>query len=70
VGLKFDRVGAGAGRGVDVGVGGAQAAVVRLPDFGNDEARPAAADFTVENGKIHVDAKGDGPAMDCRGATT
>ena len=41
VGLKFDRVGACRGHGVDVRMRRTQAAIVSLPDLGHDERRVA-----------------------------
>jgi len=49
--LEFDRVHAGGRRRVDVGVSRAQAAVVRLADFGADERGMPVADLARSNGK-------------------
>ena len=60
--LKLNGIGAGPGHGVDIGVRGAEAAVVGLCHFGDHEAWPAGADFILEYREVHA---GGRFACDC-----
>ena len=47
VGLKFDRICSATGNGINISMGGAQAAVMGLGDFGNNQARLARSDNMI-----------------------